>query len=285
MELKPGVLAYIVRPWLGDEDIGRPVNLLRLGVRGERVTMRCGAMSVCDGPGDGRSWLCEAEGNDEFPCFIGEECLRPRTSADGNGPHALSVMGTKGVSGASKEAAMELHGLDTDSEVFFYEQDYYVLSNFSAFSLKWHGRRFPTSEHAYHWEKFAPDTRDEDGVYVRNRIFEAVSAHEAFKLAEGWKQLRRPDWDSLKVDIMRAILRAKVMQHPYVLRKLLATGDRTLIENSWRDDFWGWGPKRDGQNMLGKLWMSVRAELRAQDGLGQAIRDLPPAGPSLASAN
>ena len=39
------------------------------------------------------------------------------------------------------------------------------------------------------------------------------------------------------------------------------TGDRTLIENSWRDDFWGWGPNRDGQNMLGKLWMEVRAEL------------------------
>ena len=48
-------------------------------------------------------------------------------------------------------------------------------------------------------------------------------------------------------------------------RKLLATGDRTLIENSWRDDFWGWGPNRDGQNMLGRLWMEVRAELREED--------------------
>lgn len=35
------------------------------------------------------------------------------------------------------------------------------------------------------------------------------------------------------------------------------------VENSWRDDFWGWGPNRDGQNMLGRLWMEIRAELRA----------------------
>lgn len=49
----------------------------------------------------------------------------------------------------------------------------------------------------------------------------------------------------------------------YVRRKLLATGDRELVEDSWRDDFWGWGPNRDGQNMLGKLWMEVRGEVTA----------------------
>lgn len=159
---------------------------------------------------------------------------------------------------------MELHGLDTATEVFFYEQDFYVLSNFSAFSIKWQGRRFPTSEHAYHWEKFDPGTRYQ-GLYVRDCILEAVSAHEAFKLAEAWKPLRRKDWDDVKVEIMHGILRAKADQHEYVRRKLLATGDRALIENSWRDDFWGWGPNRDGQNMLGRLWMEVRAELREED--------------------
>ena len=37
---------------------------------------------------------------------------------------------------------MELHGLDTETHVFFYEQDFYVLSNFSAFTLQWKGIRF-----------------------------------------------------------------------------------------------------------------------------------------------
>jgi predicted NAD-dependent protein-ADP-ribosyltransferase YbiA (DUF1768 family) len=44
---------------------------------------------------------------------------------------------------------------DTDKQVFFYEQDFYVLSNFSAFQVRWMGIDFATSEHVYHWEKFA----------------------------------------------------------------------------------------------------------------------------------
>ena len=60
---------------------------------------------------------------------------------------------------------------------------------------------------------------------------------------------------------MKDILKAKVFQHSYVRRKLVQTGDRELIEDSWRDSFWGWGPDKDGQNHLGKLWMEVREEL------------------------
>lgn len=152
--------------------------------------------------------------------------------------------------------------LDNDRQVFFYEQDFYVLSNFSAFSLMWHGKRFDTSEAAYHWMKFMPNE-----IGIAAMIRKAPSAHEAFKLAEHYKSVRRKDWDSAKVDIMRDILRAKAEQHEYVRRKLLATGDRELIEDSWRDDFWGWGPRRDGQNMLGELWMEVRAELRLANAL------------------
>lgn len=156
------------------------------------------------------------------------------------------------------------HGLDTDTQVFFYEQDYYVLSNFSAFSLKWKGQRFDTSEAAYHWEKFLHVGSKRGPAWrARNAILHSPSAHEAFKIAERNKEHRRPDWDNVKVDIMRGILRAKVKQHEYVRRKLLETGDRELVENSHRDKIWGWGPNRDGQNLLGKLWMEIRAELRA----------------------
>lgn len=149
------------------------------------------------------------------------------------------------------------HGLDTPERVFFYEQDFYVLSNFSSFSVEWCGHRFPTSEHVYHWLKFI------DSDVLGQEICDAPSAHEAFKIAERNKDRRRADWDGVKVGLMRNILRAKARQHEYVRRKLLATGDRELVENSWRDNYWGWGPNRDGKNMLGKLWMEIRAELRA----------------------
>jgi len=152
------------------------------------------------------------------------------------------------------------HGLDTDERVRFYEHDFYPLSNFSAFSILWCGYRFPTSEHVYHWEKF--DVANDSARAVCETIRQAPSAHEAFKLAERHRDLRRPDWDAVKVEMMRRILRAKTAQHEYVRRKLLATGERELVEDSWRDDFWGWGPDGKGRNELGKLWMEIRAEIR-----------------------
>lgn len=172
---------------------------------------------------------------------------------------------------------IETHGLDTLERVFFYEHDFYVLSNFSAFALCWKDRVFLTSEAAYQWEKFGPEPWGvpwekaawDDRVALREgiqaNIHAAMSAHEAFKIAEQCRVHRRCDWDAVKVGIMREILCRKASQHEYVRRKLLATGNRELIEDSWRDDFWGWGPNRDGQNQLGRLWMDIREELREQE--------------------
>lgn len=151
------------------------------------------------------------------------------------------------------------HKLDTDSHVYFYEQDFYVLSNFSSFQILWAGRLFPTSEHAYHWEKFHTD---EDETVIQTMIRNALSAHEALKIAERNKRYRRDFWDTDKYEVMLDILRAKAQQHEYVMRKLMQTGDRVLVEDSWRDPDWGSGPNNDGKNMLGKIWMQLRTELR-----------------------
>lgn len=157
----------------------------------------------------------------------------------------------------TKTPTIECHGLDTPERVCFYEQDFYPLSNFSSFNVLIWGIRFQTSEHAYHWRKF-----DRSAFEVADAIYSATSAHEAFKITERNKARRDPNWDTLKLDVMREILTEKVAQHEYVRRKLLATGNRELVENSWRDSYWGWGPNRDGQNMLGKIWMDIRAEVR-----------------------
>jgi len=158
---------------------------------------------------------------------------------------------------------IECHGLDTPERVCFYEQDFYVLSNFSAFNVRWGPYTFMTSEHMYHWRRFFLA-----GGYsadaLAQKIMNAASAHDAFRIAQGNKVHQIDYWDDIKVGEMREILRLKADQHEYVRRKLLATGERELVENSWRDDFWGWGPNRDGQNMLGKLWMEVRSTLRAR---------------------
>lgn len=143
--------------------------------------------------------------------------------------------------------------LDTETAVFFYEQDFYVLSNFSAFNVNVFGRDFQTAEHAYQWRKF-----NDTNSIIANKIRHARSAHDAFKIAESQASERRKDWDDVKLGIMTQVLWEKFKQHEYVRRKLLATGNRQLIENSWRDSFWGWGENRDGKNWLGVLWMEIR---------------------------
>ncbi len=215
-----------------------------------------------------------------------------RECADGTGKephhgsnkasHQVLTDAQVGSTGASAlAAAAGNHGLDTSDVVCFYEQDFYILSNFSSFSVRWCGLVFPTSEHAYHWEKFRNEVAGESDddrhqrVALANSILLAPSAHEAFKLAERWTSMRRPDWDNVKVGIMRALLRAKAEQHEYVRRKLLATGERELVENSWRDGFWGWGSNQGGENMLGRLWMEIRSELRAADPVKPGADDGP----------
>lgn len=155
-----------------------------------------------------------------------------------------------------------MHRLDTEKQIFFYENEFYPLSNFSAFNLHWQGRRFDTAEHAYQWEKFNWD--NEAARTAQHLISNAPSAHDAFKLAEKFADVAQPDWRAKRVNVMRAIIRQKVIEHEYVLRKLMETGNREIIEDSWRDDFWGWGSNMAGQNVLGMLWMELRAEIKCR---------------------
>ncbi len=148
-----------------------------------------------------------------------------------------------------------MHGNDNEKQIFFYEHEFYVFSNYSSFMLEWKGKLYPTSEHAYHSEKFQDDSLKEQ---VRN----TRSAHDSQKFANANKDKQIKDWDNIKLSIMKDILKAKVEQHPYVKKKLLESGDKELVEDSWRDAYWGWGPNKDGENHLGKLWMEVREEFK-----------------------
>lgn len=77
----------------------------------------------------------------------------------------------------------------------------------------------------------------------------------------------RPDWEEIKFKVMEKALREK-FKISEMKEALLATGDQELLEgNVWHDNVFGncWCPKcRDisGENMLGKLLMKIREELK-----------------------
>lgn len=143
-----------------------------------------------------------------------------------------------------------------EGPIYFYPPEYYVFDNFSSFQIEYKGKIYPTSEHAFQSVQFI-NSNPELAETIRN----AKSAHDAQKLAEENKDRRDSNWENIKLDVMKEILHCKAKQHTYVMKKLLQSGDREIVEDSWRDDYWGWGENRDGKNMLGKLWMEVRKDI------------------------
>ena len=133
-----------------------------------------------------------------------------------------------------------------DEVIGFYPREFYPFDNFSSFKVEWNGYLFASVEEAYQAASFMGS--DEELV---EKIKKSHSADEAQRIAYANRDKRREDWDDVKVSIMEELLRLKIEQNPYVKKKLLQTEDYMIVEDSPKDDFWGWGPNRNGQNNLG----------------------------------
>ena len=121
------------------------------------------------------------------------------------------------------------------------------LSNFWECRVEFGGRVFGNAEAAYQSAKCSE----------RAVEFQGLTAKQA--KARGKRVPARPDWDTVRVDVMREVLRAK-FSNPELRAMLVATAPEELVEgNRWGDRFWG-RCKREGQNMLGRLLMELRDE-------------------------
>ena len=141
--------------------------------------------------------------------------------------------------------------------IYFYRKNhpYFELTNFSEHPISIDGIKFLTNEHYFQWSKF---THSEHKM----RILQAKTPGEAKRLGASRQFPIRSDWDTERINVMRRALWAKFTQHPQLRDLLLSTGDAILIEDSPTDYFWGCGKNRTGRNMLGKLLMELRRELR-----------------------
>lgn len=84
----------------------------------------------------------------------------------------------------------------------------------------------------------------------------------AAKMGRDRSRPLRPDWESVKDDIMREALIAKFSQHSNLRKLLLDTEDSHIVEHTKNDAYWGDGGNGSGQNRLGQLLMEVRSELQ-----------------------
>jgi N-glycosidase YbiA len=133
--------------------------------------------------------------------------------------------------------------------------EYGCFSNFSAYPIELKGKLWPTSEHYFQAQKF-------DGTEHEEAIRLEKSPMIAARMGRDRNKPIRPDWESVKDDVMREAVRAKFTQHPELRETLLATGDATIVEHTENDRYWGDGGDGSGKNMLGRILMEIRTELR-----------------------
>ncbi len=172
-------------------------------------------------------------------------------------------------------------------EFYSKKKPYYEFSNYygahidKKYKLTVDGVNWLTTEHYYQSMKF------DNAEYIK-LIRECSTPYKAYCLGKikkprfNWKH--KPDgismydiidkykskvtiirgWDAkIKCKIMLKVLRAKFGQNEHLKKLLLDTGNRTLIESSPRDSYWG-RYNGNGINMLGKLLMKVRKELKTK---------------------
>jgi ribA/ribD-fused uncharacterized protein len=148
------------------------------------------------------------------------------------------------------------------------------LSNFWPAKVRYEGEDYDCVEKAYVAAKFLKETRivvDGKPVSLRELARDAGGPGQVKRLGKKHKSSIRPDWDDMKLNVMKDLITEKFSaKNPELVEQLLATGDAELIEgNSWGDTFWGvvTGGRRkaligQGQNNLGKLLMARRQQLR-----------------------
>jgi type I restriction enzyme S subunit len=148
------------------------------------------------------------------------------------------------------------------------------LSNMApGFPLRVNNVRIRTSEALYQACRF-PHMPE-----VQHLIINEHSPMTAKMRSKPFRRDSRPDWDAVRVKIMRWCLRVKLAQNWREFgRLLLATGDRPIVEQSRKDDFWGAKVAEDGtlvgMNVLGRLLMELREQLKGDE--AESLRFIKP---------
>lgn len=148
-------------------------------------------------------------------------------------------------------------------------------SNWHPSGFEFAGVSFVTSEHWMMWQK-ACVMGDWD---TASEILSAPTPQRAKELGAKVKPYSDDLWAEVREQLVYYGVREKFLQNPELARKLLSTGSTVLAEASPYDRIWGVSMKAEdsgfgdiskwrGSNLLGRICMRVRSDLRVLDGVG-----------------
>lgn len=142
----------------------------------------------------------------------------------------------------------------------FYRADrpYFDLGNFGRVKFTLDGQEWPTSEHYYQSQKFIHHPE------LQEKIRKTASPTAIYHLAHKHSAKVRPDWETVKDQVMRQAVVEKFRQNEDARLLLLSTGSLKLIESSPTDTYWGEGANGSGQNRLGQILEETREQLKLE---------------------
>ena len=147
------------------------------------------------------------------------------------------------------------------TKIGYFQGQNRFLSNFWPAEVELSDMLFPTVEHAYQASKTLE-------LSLQKQIQVLSTPGETKRLARTSEL--RPNWDKIKLFIIKDLVYQKFSIHPNLRKLLLATGVRILEEgNTWHDQFWGiCHCKRcgsQGRNELGKILMWIRDQIKGEN--------------------
>jgi ribA/ribD-fused uncharacterized protein len=145
-----------------------------------------------------------------------------------------------------------------------------MFSNMYESPIQIDGITFPTVEHYFQWSK-AKMFGDAD---IETKILKTQSPKSAKAYGKKVKSFDTTAWNEKRDSIMMTAVKAKLMQHPDILKALRETGTRPLAEADPRSKYWGIGTSAEtskakdpakwpGKNKMGTILTELREELKA----------------------
>jgi len=128
------------------------------------------------------------------------------------------------------------------------------------YPIKVNGHEWRTSEALYQALRFPDNPEVQELIRAEKSPMAAKMKSKPFR-----RELSRPDWDDVRIDLMYWSLQVKLFcNFEQFSSLLLKSSNADIVENSSKDRFWGAVPVNDfyfqGQNVLGVLLSKLRID-------------------------
>ena len=141
----------------------------------------------------------------------------------------------------------------------FYKEfgEYGYLANYSNHGFYVNDVFYKTVEHYYQSEKYSDNE-------IKQKIINAPTPKEASTIGRDRKNIRKKDFKLIKNDVMYKGIYEKFIQNKSIMYKLIETRNKTIVEKTVDEYYWGIGKDESGDNNIGKILMKVRTDIKNQ---------------------